>query len=144
MNIINYLTEKRYPLPELTDESLAAEFSRIRALESYASTTMIETSTNSQDQPSRLGYAEIEVFAPGAASRATAASSLEANPLLPTTNLQPLSSGELGRNVFVFFMGFVVIFAGVMLAKKLKLIGGTLMNKEDRKLIEKAKRALGL
>ena len=41
-------------------------------------------------------------------------------------------------------MGFVVIFAGVMLAKKLKLIGGTLMNKEDRKLIEKAKRALGL
>ena len=105
---------------------------------------MFETSTNTQDQPSRLGYAEIEVFAPGAASRASAASSLEANPLLPTTNLQPLSSGELGRNVFVFFMGFVVIFAGVMLAKKLKLIGGTLMNKEDRKLIEKAKRALGL
>ena len=37
-----------------------------------------------------------------------------------------------------------MIFIGIFLAKKLKVISGTLMSKEDRKLIEKAKRAVGL
>ena len=47
------------------------------------------------------------------------------------------------HNMFVFMLGFTVILFGIMLARKLKLIGGTLMSKQDRKLVDKAKRALG-
>ena len=37
----------------------------------------------------------------------------------------------------------MVIFAGTYMAKRLKVISGALITKQDRKLIEKAKRALG-
>ena len=43
----------------------------------------------------------------------------------------------------VFTIGFMMIFIGIFLARKLKLIGSTLISKNDRKLIDKAKRALG-
>ena len=39
--------------------------------------------------------------------------------------------GELGRNIVVFFAGMLMIFMGIFLAKKLKVIGGTIMSKED-------------
>ena len=37
-----------------------------------------------------------------------------------------------------------MIFAGLYLAKKLQVIGGTMMSKEDRELLERAKRVLGM
>ena len=46
--------------------------------------------------------------------------------------------------MIVFTIGFMVILMGIALAKKLRLIGGTMINKNDTKMIEKAKRALGL
>lgn len=63
---------------------------------------------------------------------------------MPATNLEPLAQADLGRNIFVFVLGFVVIFVGIFLAKKLKVIGGTIVSKNDRKLVDKAKRALGI
>ena len=44
----------------------------------------------------------------------------------------------------VFFLGFLMIFFGIFLAKKFKVIGDLFMSNEDRKLLEKAKRTLGL
>ena len=64
--------------------------------------------------------------------------------MLPALNFQPLSSGDLTRNIFVFVLGFIMIFAGLYLAKKLQVIGGTMMSKEDRELLERAKRVLGM
>ena len=58
--------------------------------------------------------------------------------------MQPQWQGDLGRNLIVFVLGFLMIFIGIFLAKKLKVIGGTLVSKEDRRLIEKTKRALGI
>ena len=58
-------------------------------------------------------------------------------------NLSPLTSADLGRNVMVFVLGFVIILVGIYVAKKMQVLNGPVISKNDRKLFEKAKRALG-
>lgn len=43
MNIIAYLENRGYELPELSDKGLETEFARVRALETYAVETMFGT-----------------------------------------------------------------------------------------------------
>ena len=51
---------------------------------------------------------------------------------------------ELTRNLGVFFIGILVIFAGIFLAKKMKVFNGLMLSSEDRNLLEKTKKALGM
>ena len=83
---------------------------------------------NSKTPP---GYLDVEVYPPSGTAAAIG-------------GLQPQWEGELSRNLFVFFLGFLMIFIGIFLAKKFKVIGDLFMSNEDRKLLEKAKRTLGL
>ncbi len=43
LRILDYLQERGYPLPELTNQSIAAEILRVRALENHAENTMFKT-----------------------------------------------------------------------------------------------------
>ena len=43
----------------------------------------------------------------------------------------------------IFALGFLVIFIGIFIAKKLRVSDGSLLSKDDKQLFEKTKRALG-
>lgn len=90
------------------------------------------------------GYLEVEVIAPPsvAAVSPQPEPAMIQHPSLPG-NLQTVEQSGISRTLFIFTIGFMVIFAGIYMAKRLKVISGTLITKQDRKLIEKAKRALG-
>ena len=89
------------------------------------------------------GQLEIGVFAPGTdAAAATNPYTIAGLPMHPV--LQPYLQDELSKNIFVFFIGFLVMFFGLFLAKKFGGLKSIFMSEEDSNLIEKAKRAFGM
>ena len=112
MNIIAYLENRGYELPELSDKGLETEFARVRALETYATETMYGTYAEMQAVSDLPSYEAIGIRAPEGSS----------------LGWPWLSSNEFGYNPMVFILGFIVLLTCVYVAKKLLSIGGTLLN----------------
>ena len=91
------------------------------------------------------GYLNIDVYSPTPATgvASNALPDYQVNPLMPTTYITPMLQSESVQFVFFFLIGFIAIFIGAMLAKKLLSIGD-IMEKGEPKLVMRAKRALGL
>ena len=75
------------------------------------------------------GYLEKEVFLPGASQHTV--EPLDANnvswtnPLLPALPFGPLSEGSLFSNVFIFALGFAMIFIVMYIAKRMQMFIGS-------------------
>ena len=131
---------------EISDAGIYAEAQRIASLEDYATNTMFAAPGSAQYQAAMSqqtnyhrntpGYLDVEVFGP---------SSQAGSYNLPTFEMQtPLFSNTFFNNIMFFFLGFGMIFVLFYMAKKLGLFTQDMITKEERDLLERAKRALGI
>ena len=72
----------------------------------------------------------MEVFAPGAHTVQPVDPNNVSweNPLLPSLNLGPLAQGDVATNALILLMGFAVMFVAFYFAKKMKLLGDTVVS----------------